>query len=375
MRRAFFIVGPTAAGKSALAADVAHETGAEIVSADAFQIYRGLDLLTAKPDSSTLAKTRHHLIGTTPLHDEMNAEKYRRAAMRAIEEINLRGNLAIVVGGSGLYIKALTHGLAPLPKSDPELREKLNAMSLDDLRLRLVELDPEAARKVDTKNRRRLVRALEICLISGKSASAQRQQWTGDAGNARSGGLQSAAGASSASPLLETAQTGLSASRAGVFVFRDRSELYERINQRVKMMFERGVIEEVRTAGTTSATASQMIGLREIRELLAEKKSPDSAKPGSPFQAGATMSSAVERPEGAGRSSRLEQPAALWAQSGSLRQCIAEIQQATRRYAKRQLTWFRRQTNFFPLNLSFLTHNEAVKRISLRILSESRTKG
>ena len=171
MRRTFFIVGPTATGKSELAADVAHEIGAEIVSADAFQIYRGLDLLTAKPDGSTLAKAPHHLIGTMPLREEMNAEKYRRAALRAIDEINSRCKLAIVVGGSGLYIKALTHGLAPLPESDPKLREKLNAMSLDDLRSQLVELDPETARKIDLKNRRRVVRALEICLLTGKPAS------------------------------------------------------------------------------------------------------------------------------------------------------------------------------------------------------------
>src|SRR6267142_1292830 len=147
MRRAFFIVGPTATGKSDLAADVASEMGAEIVSADAFQIYRGLDLLTAKPNASTLAKAPHHLIGTTPLHEEMNAEKYRCAASRAIDEIHSRGKVAIVVGGSGLYIKALTHGLAPLPESDPKLREKLNAMSLDNLRAQLVELDPETAKK------------------------------------------------------------------------------------------------------------------------------------------------------------------------------------------------------------------------------------
>jgi tRNA dimethylallyltransferase len=299
MRRTFFIVGPTATGKSELAADVAHEIGAEIVSADAFQIYRGLDLLTAKPESPTLAKAPHHLIGTVPLTEEMNAEKYRRAAIRAIEEINLRGNLAIVVGGSGLYIKALTHGLAPLPESDPELREKLNAMSLDGLRSQLVEVDPETARKIDLKNRRRVVRALEICSLTGKPVSAQR--------------------------LCEGASH--SEASTGVFVFRDRQELYERINQRVEMMFERGVIEEVRTAGEISQTASQMIGLREIRELLAGKK--------------------------------------------SLPQCIAEIQQTTRRYAKRQLTWFRRQSNFLPLNLTFLTHNEAAKWISLRILSEA----
>ena len=299
MRRTFFIVGPTATGKSELAADVAHEIGAEIVSADAFQIYRGLDLLTAKPDGSTLAKAPHHLIGTTPLRDEMNAEKYRRSASRAIDEINSRSKLAIVVGGSGLYIKALTHGLAPLPESDPRLREKLNAMSLDHLRSQLVEVDPQTARKIDLKNRRRVIRALEICSLTGKPVSAQR--------------------------LCEGASHSEAAT--GVFVFRDRQELYERINQRVEMMFERDVIQESRIAGGTSATASQMIGLREIRELLAGKK--------------------------------------------SIPQCIAEIQQATRRYAKRQLTWFRRQTNFLPLNLSFLTHNEAVKWISLRILSEA----
>lgn len=303
MRGTFFIVGPTATGKSQLAADVAQDIGAEIVSADAFQIYQGLDLLTAKPDGSTLTKAPHHLIGTTPLRDEMNAEKYRRAASCAIGEINSRRKLAIVVGGSGLYIKALTHGLAPLPKSDPELREKLNATSLDDLRSQLSELDPGTVRKIDLKNRRRVVRALEICLLTGKPASAQREQ-------------RSVAEATT--------------SPAGVFLFRDRNELYERINQRVEMMFERGVVEEVRIAGKTSATASQMIGLCEIRELLEGKI--------------------------------------------SIAQCIAEIQRATRRYAKRQLTWFRQQTNFSPLNLSFLTHTEAVKWISLRILSEVGTR-
>ena len=306
MKHMFFIVGPTATGKSELAADVAREVGTEIVSADAFQIYRGLDLLTAKPEAPTLAKASHHLIGMVPFTAEMNADKFRRLASHAIEEVNSRGKLAIVVGGSGLYIKALTHGLAPLPESDPKLREKLNAMSLDNLRAQLVELDPEAAKKIDIKNRRRLVRALEICLITGKPAS-EVVAGVGDSG-----------------------RPGSSIPATGVFVFRDREELYQRINQRVETMFALGVIEEVRAAAVTSATASQMIGLREIRELLAGKK--------------------------------------------SLPQCIAEIQQATRRYAKRQLTWFRRQSNFLPLNLSFLTHNEAVKWISLRILSEARTR-
>jgi len=165
------------------------------------------------------------------------------------------------------------------------------------------------------------VRALEICLLTGKPASVQRQR-------------------SSEAASLREAQTGgvneiptndlHSEAATGVFVFRDREELYDRINQRVKAIFERGVVEEVRAAGTTSATASQMIGLCKIHELFAGKK--------------------------------------------SLPQCVAEIQQATRRYGKRQLTWFRRQTNFLPLNLSFLTHNEAVKWISLRMLSEAGTR-
>jgi tRNA dimethylallyltransferase len=305
MKRAFFIVGPTATGKSELAAHVASEMGAEIVSADAFQVYCGLDLLTAKPDVSTLAKAAHHLIGTTPLREEMNAEKYRRAASRVIGEIHSRGKVAIVVGGSGLYVKALTDGLAPLPESDPKLREELTAISLDELHTQLAELDPEAAQKIDVKNRRRLVRALEICLLTGKPASAVV-----------------AAGADRGRP-------GSAIRATGVLVVRDREELYARVNQRVEAMFENGVIEEVRAAGKVSSTASQMIGFREIHQLL-------------------------------------DGPA----DAGSILQCVAAIQQATRRYAKRQLTWFRRQSNFSPLNLSLLTHNEAVKWVLLRALSE-----
>src|SRR5438270_12835708 len=110
MRRVFFIVGPTATGKSELGADIAHELNAEIVGADAFQIYCGLDLLSAKPEASTLAKAPHHMIGTTALHEEMNAEQFRRAALRASEEINSRGRLGVIVRGSGLYLKGVTHG-------------------------------------------------------------------------------------------------------------------------------------------------------------------------------------------------------------------------------------------------------------------------
>ena len=293
MRGVFFVVGPTATGKSEIAADVATEVGAEIVSADAFQIYRGLDLLTAKPETGTLAKVPHHLIGTMSILDKMSAAKFRERALVAISEIHSRSKLAIVVGGSGLYIKALTHGLSSGPAADPALRARLNELSLHDLQNKLLGLDPEAASTVDLKNRRRLVRAIEIRLLSRQKPWSHRTEWTRDVPS------------------------------SGVFVFRERDELYDRINRRVEAMFENGVIEEARNASAMSETASKMIGLREIRELL-------------------------------------DGPAA----AGSILQCVAAIQQATRRYAKRQLTWFRRQTNFQPLNLSLLSQNEAVKEIS-----------
>ncbi|MGH8102180.1 MAG: tRNA (adenosine(37)-N6)-dimethylallyltransferase, partial [Chthoniobacterales bacterium] len=229
MKSVFYIVGPTAIGKSDVAADVAHELGAEIINADAFQIYRDLDLLTAKPGAAVLAKAPHHLIGAISLTEQMNAGKFRRMALSIIEQTQARGKHVVVVGGSGLYVKALTHGL------DSNWKES--------------EVDPK-----------------------------------------------------------------------GVFVFRDRDKLYQQINARVKMMFKNGVVEEVRTVGVVSATAGKMIGLREIRQLLDGKM--------------------------------------------SISECSAAIQQMTRRYAKRQLTWFRHQTSFEPLNLSLLTHYEAVTWIS-----------
>src|SRR5713101_995961 len=142
MKGVFFVVGPTATGKSEIAADVAAELGAEIVSADAFQIYRGLDLLTAKPDPATWANAPHHLISEIALTQEMNAEKFRVLAETAIRDINTRGKLAMVVSGSGLYVRALTHGLAILPASNSELRAELNQSSADELHARLAAIDP-----------------------------------------------------------------------------------------------------------------------------------------------------------------------------------------------------------------------------------------
>jgi len=293
MKRVFFIVGPTATGKSEIAAEIARQLDAEIVSADAFQIYRGLDLLTAKPDRKTLAKAPHHLLSAVTLSEEMNVEKFRALAAAAIQDIQARGKHAIVVGGSGLYVKALTHGLARLPSASDALRKELNQATVEELHARLHTLDPEGAQRIDHKNKRRLLRAVEVCLLTGEPFSSQRAEWR---------------------------NTG-SASK-GVLLFRERTELYERIDRRVEKIFTEGVVEEVRAARDLGPTAQKALGLREIQALLAGE---------------------LSEPE-----------------------CIAKIQQATRRYAKRQLTWFPRQSNFEPLNLSLHGSSEATESIAQR---------
>lgn len=286
----FFIVGPTAVGKSEIAAEVAASCDGEVVSADAFQIYAGLDLLTAKPDGPTRTRVPHHLIGTTPLTQPMDMGRFRRLALRAINEVAARGKHPLIVGGSGLYIKALTHGLSPLPPANPELRKNLDALSVAELSMQLSQLDSKTAQSIDSKNKHRLLRAVEICLLTGRPASELRQL---------------------AAPVKEP---------RGIVLLRDRADVYRRIDQRVEMMFASGVVEEVRAAGKVGATAAKTLGLIDIRELIS------------------------------GKISEVE--------------CIARIQQASRRYAKRQLTWFGRQTNFESLNLSRYGSSEAIELIT-----------
>ena len=236
----------------------------------------------------------------------MNAEKFRALALDTIEQINSRAKPAIVVGGSGLYIKALMHGFTPLPSANRKLRERLSHLSARELYVRLEMLDPQTARKIDRQNPRRLIRAIEVCLLTGRPVSAVVAAAV-------------AGGRPKNSAAVTAAATTAARTTNGVFVFREREELYDRINRRVEVMFANGVVEEVRNLGAIGATAEQTLGLREIRQLIA------------------------------GEISETE--------------CIGKIQQATRHYAKRQLTWFRRQTNFSPLNLSRYGQAEAIEWI------------
>lgn len=321
MHDIFLLVGPTAVGKSRLAVEIAENLGAEILNADAFQIYRGLDILTAKPDADMLHRVPHHLLSAVELDEAMSAAKFRELALKAITEIGFRERIAIVAGGSGLYVKALTHGLNQTVPPNPKLRAELGAFFPKELMKRLVELDPDAAARIDLKNPRRVIRAIEIMEGRGRSKSVIPSETIYPPRREESRHVS-----------LKVTQRGSLTPKTfgarddkvrGIFLTRDRADLYWRIDERVRVMFHDGVEREVAALDNIGPTAEQALGLHEIRQLLAGEISREA--------------------------------------------CIRKIQQATRRYAKRQLTWFRHQTNFPQLNLTALSHQEAVGAITQAI--------
>src|ERR1700730_4683554 len=164
--RYMVLAGPTAVGKTDLAIRIAENLQTEIVGADAFQIYQGLDLLTGKPTPSQLKVIRHHLIGVLPLTELCDAHKYALLARQTVTALNQRGITPLVVGGTGFYLQALQDGLPPLPPADLELRTELSRLSTEDLLRELSSRDKVALDRIDRSNRRRIVRALEVCLLS-----------------------------------------------------------------------------------------------------------------------------------------------------------------------------------------------------------------
>jgi len=294
------IAGPTGAGKTDLSLRLAGVLGGEIIGADAFQIYRGLPILTAQPSPFSRAEIPHHLIGSVDPSESYDAGRYLREALPIIRDIVARGKRPIVVGGTGLYFKALLGGLNELPKGDSTLRSELLALSLPDLISRLQSLDPDAVTTIDLANRRRVERALEIVLMTGNPLAASR---TG-----------------STAPLDAV---------SSLLITRDREELNERIAGNVRTMFSLGVETEVATLKEEAlgSTASMTLGLREIRSLLRSETSREEA--------------------------------------------IATIIAATRKYAKRQMTWFRNQHSFPELNLSSVRDTEESLAQALRLLKIS----
>ena len=300
MNDTFFIVGPTAVGKTSLAIGLAEQFDAEIINADAFQIYRGLDILTAKPDSEAGRQVRHHLLGQVSLAETMSAVRFGELACAALADIRSRNKNAIIAGGSGLYLKAITHGFDAVPPPNPRLRQELSVLSLEELGLRLRDLNPQLAARTDLQNPRRVIRAIEIASATALIPSGVE------------GSHCESFKVASRDPSTDSRYEQFT----GVLALRDRDDLYHRINERVNAMFREGVEEEVCALQDIGPTAAKTLGLKEIRALID------------------------------GQISRAE--------------CIVKIQQATRRYAKRQLTWFRHQTTFPQLNLTPFSHRAAV---------------
>lgn len=280
--KAFFICGPTASGKSSLALEIAAQLDGEIVNADAFQLYRGLEIISAAPSPEERKILPHHLYGVLEPTESADAQRYVHLAKPIIAEIQARGKTPIITGGSGLYLKFLTHGAAPLPKADPHLRAQMDSQTLDDLVAQLNQLDPLEASRTALQNRRFVSRALEICILSGQKASDLRDGW-------------------------EKQTALISAQLRGVFLQRSRPDLHARIAQRTKIMLADGALDEVAAMSQISTNFEKAIGFREIRSLLAGEIEHNT--------------------------------------------CEDLINAATRQYAKRQETWFRREKWLEPVIL------------------------
>lgn len=285
MIRALSLTGPTASGKTALSLSIAEELGCEIISCDSMQIYRDMDIGTAKATAEEQARVRHHLIDILSPSESYSAEDYRRDAMAAAEDISKRDMIPLFVGGTGLYIDTVMRGGAvESPPSDPEVRERLMLLAegeggADRLWERLLAVDPESAEKTHKNNLRRVVRALEIYEVSGRTKSYFDRL------------------SREVAPDISVGMITLD--------FHNRDNLYKRVDKRVDEMLSVGLLDEVRSlldGGMLdpSYTAAQAIGYKELISYIKGEC--------------------------------------------SLAEATDTLKLSSRRYAKRQLTWFRHET-------------------------------
>lgn len=266
------IAGPTASGKTALAIQLAKKLGGEIVSADSMQIYKGMEIATAKPTKEELAAVPHHLIGIADPARRFSVAQYAPLAHAAIRDIQRRGRVPILCGGTGLYIQAVTENLSyPEIENDDQLREELQQRTSESLYDELKRVDPESG--LHPADRKRIIRALELYHSAGMTIAEQNER-----------------SRQRPSP-YECRMVFLNA--------RNRQYLYDRIDRRVDDMLAQGLLEEAALwRQTASATAAQAIGYKELE--------------------------------------------AYFLHECTLEQAVAQLKQETRRYAKRQLSWFRR---------------------------------
>ncbi|MBN1492920.1 MAG: tRNA (adenosine(37)-N6)-dimethylallyltransferase MiaA [Candidatus Omnitrophica bacterium] len=257
MERVLFIVGPTASGKTEVSLALAAALDAEIISADSMQVYQGLDIGTAKVDHSRYLDIPHHMLDIISPAQEFSVYSFREQALKLIKQIHERGRMPIIVGGSGLYIKALTDGIADHPGCDESVRARFKqaiaADGLSSLHERLTAVDPETAAQINPNDQRRIIRALEIFELSGITPSAWRQKTVS----------------------LNT--LGYDFLMLGIM--RDRKELYARVEQRVDAMIAHGLLDEVRALdkATLSKTPRQAVGYKELIAHLNGEYSLDKA--------------------------------------------------------------------------------------------------
>ncbi len=281
------ILGPTASGKSRLALQIAPSLAAEIVSVDSMQVYRGMDIGTAKPTPAERKAVRHHLIDLVEAGEDFSVALFQARARAALEDIAARGGRALLVGGTGLYFEAIVYDLSfPPGGAEDDLSRSLRAEQQRDpqgLRARLARVDPEFASSPDFANPRRVLRALEVFERTGRPFSSLRR---------------------------ERGRRDLLYPYAGVALNPPREALYRAIDRRVDAMFAAGLVEEVKTladSGGLSRTAAQALGYKEVLDHL------DRAIP--------------------------------------LEDTIIDIKRRSRHYAKRQSTWFKRVPGLFRVEL------------------------
>jgi tRNA dimethylallyltransferase len=297
--RPVLIAGPTAVGKSEIALGLAGQLGGEIISADSMQVYRGLDLGTAKPSPADRARVPHHLIDILDLTESFDAAQFARLAHQTVAEIQSRGHMPILCGGTGLYFRAFLEGLGETPPGDAKLRAELEAAPLEKLLAELRECDPVTYEKIDRQNPRRVIRAVEVIRLTGKPFSAQQSRWGKTPGKAGRTLLRQCPNSPE-----DQGNDEVIPSKNSFFCFvRQPEDFRKRIDARVDTMFARGLVDETREllkrGLEQNKTAMQAIGYRQVVEHLRDER--------------------------------------------SLKETIELVKIRTRQFAKRQLTWFRAQ--------------------------------
>ena len=289
------IAGATGVGKTDLSIKLAQKINAKIISADASQVYKELDIGTAKVTQKEMQGIPHYMIDVVNPDEDYSVGDFERAVNDILNEnVNKSEKNIIIAGGTGLYIKSITDGFAKLPSKDEKIRAELESKSIEELQEILKKIDEKSYKEIDLFNKLRLVRAIEVCLLTGGKFSELRVQ------NEKNNNYK----------FLK------------IFLTRNREELYERINKRVDIMISKGLINEARKIYDNYQKSLYKISSIGYKELF------------SYFERKIILEEAIE-----------------------------EIKKESRRYAKRQMTWFRKEKNYIVYNLSEISEDEIIKDI------------